>query len=105
MECYNFPFSDTCHLCIFLAEQDFIKITFSLGTKIGRYKINADCISTASSAEPLPATLLIVRSSSKFYHTRQCPKGFITRVCKTDSLLFLPPVGVLLVNPGHEKRK
>lgn len=105
MECCNFPFSDTCHLCIFLAEQDFIKITFSLGTKMGQYKIKTDCISTASGAEPLPATLLIARSPSKFCHTWQCPKGFITRVCKTDSLLFLPPVDMLLVNPGHEKRK
>jgi hypothetical protein len=32
----TFPFPDICHLaCILPAEQDIIKITFSLGPKIG----------------------------------------------------------------------
>ena len=81
-------FFDICHLpCIFLAEQD-IKITFSLGPKIGWYKINADCISTAGSPEPLPAALFISRSHCKFCHARQFPEGFITWVFKRDSLIL-----------------
>lgn len=81
-------FFDICHLpCIFLAEQD-IKITFSLGPKIGWYKINADCISTAGSPEPLPAALFISRSHCKFCHAHQFPEGFITWVFKRDSLIL-----------------
>lgn len=99
------PFYDSCHLRIFLAEQDFIQITFSLGPKIGRFEINADCISTASSPEPIPAIPFIPRSHYKFCRTWRFPVGFITGVFKRDPLIFLPPVDVLLVNPGHEKRK
>lgn len=106
MEHCNFlPFPDICHLsCIFLAEQD-IKITFSLGPKIGWYKINTVCISAASSPEPLSAALLTPRSHCSFYRTRWFPGGFIMRVFKRGSLIFLPLVGVLLVRPGHEKGK
>lgn len=106
MEHCNFlPFPDICHLsCIFLAEQD-IKITFSLGPKIAWYKINTVCISAASSPEPLSAALLTPRSHCSFYRTRWFPGGFIMRVFKRGSLIFLPLVGVLLVRPGHEKGK